>query len=237
VIGRVDGQEVRVGTPDLFPQAQLPGRFIELQEEGRTVVLIGRNGAPIGLIALADRPRQGAAAVLRRLRDFGVHEQVMLTGDQEPVARHIGRELGITDVRARLLPEDKVRVVEALRSEHRAVAMLGDGVNDAPALAAATVGLAMGAAGSPATIETADIALMADDLTKLPYAVHVARTARRIIKFNIAFALGLKLLLATGALAGAVTLLMAVLVGDMGASLVVTGNALRLARLAPQDGQ
>jgi Cd2+/Zn2+-exporting ATPase len=158
----------------------------------------------------------------------------MLTGDQEPVARRVGRELGLTDVRARLLPEDKVKAVEALRAEHRTVAMLGDGVNDAPALAAASVGIAMGAAGSPATIETADVALMADDLAMLPYAVHLAKLARRIIQFNIAFALGLKLLLATGAVAGVVTLFVAVLFGDMGASLVVTGNALRLARLRPQ---
>jgi Cd2+/Zn2+-exporting ATPase len=157
----------------------------------------------------------------------------MLTGDQELVARSIAERIGITDVRARLLPEDKVRIVRELVEEHGAVAMLGDGVNDAPALATATVGIAMGAAGSPATIETADIALMADDLKLLPYAVRLARRARRVIIFNIALALGLKLLLALGAVLGLVSLLVAVLLGDMGATLVVTLNAARLSRVRP----
>ncbi len=139
-------------------------------------------------------------------------------------------EVGVDEWRTRLLPEDKVREVVKLREAHGVVAMLGDGVNDAPALAAATVGFDMGAAGSPATIETADVALMADDLTKLPYAVRLARRARRTIRFNIALALGLKGILAVGAILGLLGLSVAVLVGDMGGSLVVTLNALRLAR-------
>ncbi len=233
VVATVNGREIRVGTPDLLADSRLPERFGELEREGKTVVLVAHNGRLVGLIALADQPRPAAARVLRRLERLGIHEQVMLTGDHELVAKRIAEELGVATVRARLLPEDKVRAVEELRREHATVAMLGDGVNDAPALAAASVGIAMGAAGSPATIETADVALMADDLSMLPYAVRLAKLARRIIRFNILLALGLKLVLAGGAIGGVVTLLVAVLVGDMGASLVVTLNAMRLARLGP----
>lgn len=233
VVARVTGRRLRVGRPDLFPSEPLPRRFRELEAEGKTVVLVGDDERLLGLIALADQPRRSAAQVLRQLERFGVHEQVMLTGDHELVAKRIARELGIVAVRARLLPDEKVRAVEELRRTHGTVAMLGDGVNDAPALAAASVGIAMGAAGSPATIETADVALMADDLRMLPYAVQLAKRARRVIMFNIGLALGLKLLLAGGAVGGVVSLLVAVLIGDMGASLVVTLNAMRLARLSP----
>lgn len=183
-----------------------------------------------GAFTIRDEVRPEAQGVVARLHDLGVRAVVMLTGDGSETAQLVGRRIGVDDVRARLLPEDKVSAVRALRELHGNVAMLGDGVNDAPALAEATVGLAMGAAGSPATIETADIALMADDLTKLPYAVHLARRARRTIRFNIALALGLKLVLAVGAVLGVVSLAVAVLVGDMGGSLAVTVNALRLAR-------
>jgi Cd2+/Zn2+-exporting ATPase len=233
-VARVDGRELRVGTPDLFPDESLPERFRELEEQGNTVVLVGDSERLLGLIALADRPRAPAARVLRQLERLGVHERVMLTGDHELVAGSIARELGIADVRARLQPADKVKAVENLRRSHDTVAMLGDGVNDAPALAAASVGIAMGAAGSPATIETADVALMADDLAMLPYAVQLAKRARRVIMFSIGIALGLKVLLAAGAVGGVVSLLVAVLVGDMGASLVVTLNAMRLAKLSPE---
>jgi Cd2+/Zn2+-exporting ATPase len=204
----------------------------------RLAVLVGDGTRPLGLITPADHPRQSARDVLRQLERLGVHEQIMLTGDHELVARSIARQLGIETVRARLLPEDKVRAVEELRREHRTVAMLGDGVNDAPALAAASVGIAMGAAGSPATIETADVALMADDLGMLPYAVRLAKRARCVIMFNIGLALGLKLLLAGGAVAGVVSLMVVVLIGDMGASLAVTLNAMRLAQVrAPRAGE
>jgi Cd2+/Zn2+-exporting ATPase len=183
-----------------------------------------------GVFTIQDEVRPEAQGVVARLHALGVRPIVMLTGDSPETAQIVGRRIGVDEVRARLLPEDKVHAVRALRELHGSVAMLGDGVNDAPALAEATVGLAMGAAGSPATIETADIALMADDLTKLPYAVRLARRARRTIRFNIALALGLKVILAVGAVLGVVSLAIAVLVGDMGGSLTVTVNALRLAR-------
>ena len=231
VVAMVDGREVRVGTPALFPEHEVPARFEELEDQGQTVVLVGDGRGISGLIALADTLRPEAAQVLHRLQQLGVHEQVILTGDHETVARSIASALGVSDVRAGLLPEEKVRAIEELKARHEGVAMVGDGVNDAPALAASSVGIAMGGAGSPATIETADVALMADDLGMLPYAVRVARLARWLVRFNIALALGLKTLLAFGAVAGVVSLMVAVLVGDMGASIAVTLNAMRLARM------
>ena len=240
VVARVNGNETIVGTTELFEEEgwsawkpQEAGRLATLEREGKTVVAVGRDGRLAGLIGLADEIRPEAASVLRKLRDMGIHEQVLLTGDHERVARAVGQNVGIETVMASLLPDGKVEAVKELKSRHKGTAMLGDGVNDAPALTAATVGLAMGGAGSPATIEIADITLMADDLNMLPYAVRISRLARRLVRFNIALALGLKLLLAVGAVTGAVSLLVAVLVGDMGASLAVTLNAMRLANLRP----
>jgi Cd2+/Zn2+-exporting ATPase len=240
VIAHVNGSEVIVGTTELFEQERWPdwnsqqtGRLDALETDGKTVVAVGRDGELEGLIALADEVRPESALVLRELRDLGIHEQILLTGDHERVARAVGRRVGIDTVMASLLPEEKVEAVKELSARHKGTAMLGDGVNDAPALTAATVGLAMGGVGSPATIETADITLMADDLNMLPYAVRVSKLARRLVRFNIVLALGLKVLLAIGAVTGTVSLLVAVLVGDMGASLAVTLNAMRLANLRP----
>ena len=187
------------------------------------------------VIVLHEEVRPAAAAVVARLHQLGIRPIVMLTGDAAPAARAIARATGVDAVHSRLLPAEKVEAIRALRAQHGAVVMVGDGVNDAPALAEATVGVAMAAAGSPAAIETADMALMGDDLAKLPYAVLLARRARGTIRFNIALALAAKLLLAVGAVAGVVSLAVAVLVGDMGGSLAVILNALRLARThAPQ---
>ena len=241
VTATVDGDRIAVGTIDLLAPTVDAGtldgfgdHFDALQRAGRTVVVVSRGGLPIGLIGLADTLRPGAPGVLARLRNEGVHHQVLLTGDQPHAAEAIGEAVGVDEIRARLKPEGKVEAVREIVGAHRGAAMVGDGVNDAPALAAADVGIAMGGAGSPATIETADIALMADDLAMLPYARRVSRLARRLVRFNIAFALGLKAILAIGAVAGSVSLIVAVLVGDIGASLAVTLNAMRLARLKPQ---
>ncbi len=227
VRARLNGLEIMIGTeafvgPD--PATRWKGA-----EPGAMLIYVRTDDELEGVLTIQDEVRPEAQAVVARLHGLGVRPIVMLTGDGPETAQIVGRRIGVDEVRARLLPEDKVRAVQALRERHGSVAMLGDGVNDAPALAEATVGLAMGAAGSPATIETADVALMADDLTKLPYAVRLARRARRTIRFNIALALGLKLVLAVGAVLGLVSLAVAVLVGDMGGSLVVTLNALRLA--------
>ncbi|MGH7613751.1 MAG: heavy metal translocating P-type ATPase, partial [Gemmatimonadales bacterium] len=229
VRAKVDGQEILVGT-ERFVGPDSAARWKE-QEPGTMLTYVRTGDGLEGVFTIQDEVRPESQAVVAQLHALGVRPVVMLTGDGAETAEVVGRRIGVDEVRARLLPEDKVHAVRALRELHGSVAMLGDGVNDAPALAEATVGLAMGAAGSPATIETADVALMADDLTKLPYAVRLARRARRTIRFNIALALGLKLILAVGAVLGVASLAIAVLVGDMGGSLAVTVNALRLARM------
>lgn len=200
-------------------------------DPGTTWVFVHAPDAAVsGTIGLQDAVRPDAPAVVGRLHELGLRPLVMLTGDGHDIARSVGRAVGIDTIESRLLPEDKVRSVQALRAKHGAVAMVGDGVNDAPALAEATVGIAMGAAGSPAAIETADVALMADDLSRLPYVIGLARRAHRTIRFNIGLALGLKLILVIGTLLGMVNLAFAVIVGDLGGTLVVTLNAMRLAR-------
>ena len=237
VIAIVDGRRVGIGTAELFPDVKPPARIAELQQESRSAVLVGVDDRIIGVIALADRIRDEARDVVQALAKLGVREMVMLTGDHDGVARRVAGQIGIRDVRAQLLPDEKVDAILAYRQKHGRVAMLGDGVNDAPALAAADVGIAMGAAGSPASIEAADVALLRDDLRLLPYALALAQRTRWLLRFNIGLALGLKLLLAAGAVAGVVNLLVAVLVGDLGASLAVTLNAMRLTRIRSVRGR
>jgi Cd2+/Zn2+-exporting ATPase len=163
------------------------------------------------------------------LEDVGIEHTVMLTGDNEATAQAIAASAGVKDVQAELLPERKVAAIELLLDRYGAVAMVGDGVNDAPALARASVGIAMGAAGTDTALEVADVALMADDLGKLPFAVRLSRQARRIIGQNVALSLGIKGLFLVLALTGSATLWMAVF-ADMGASLIVTLNGMRLLR-------
>jgi Cd2+/Zn2+-exporting ATPase len=205
-----------------------------LQAEGKTVVLVGREAELEGVIAVADTVRPTAAWMLDRLQSMGL-EVVMLTGDNEGTARAVADQVGVDDHRASLLPEEKAEAVAALEEEYDGgVAMVGDGVNDAPALAAATVGVAMGAAGTDAAIEAADIALLGDDLTRLPYLYELAGKAEGVIRSNIYASLGVKALLAVGVPLGVVGVAAAVLVGDAGMTLGVTGNAMRLSRLEPE---
>jgi Cd2+/Zn2+-exporting ATPase len=196
---------------------------------GRTAVLVARDAEAIGLIALADRPRESVRDALDLLRAQGVEAIVMLTGDSPGTARAIAKELGVDEVRADLLPEDKVAAVEELRKRYGTVAMVGDGVNDAPALAAADVGIAMGVAGSDAALETADIALMSDELLRIPYTLRLSRATVRNIKANLAISIVMKAAFVVAAVAGVATLWMAV-VADTGASVIVIANALRLLR-------
>ncbi len=207
-----------------------------LQREGKTVVLVGTTNEIEGAIAIADTVRPAAAWTVERLHSLGIERVVMLTGDNERTARAIGEAVGVDEVRADLLPEAKVEAVRALRERHAGgVAMVGDGINDAPALATATVGIAMGAAGTDTALETADIALMADDLTRLPYLYELSTTAGGVIRQNIWSSLGVKAVLAVGAPFGYVSVLVAIVVGDMGMSLGVTGNAMRLAGIEPAE--
>lgn len=203
-----------------------------LQGEGKTVVLVGTEDEVEGLIAVADEVRPEARRVVEELHGMGVRT-VMLTGDNEATARAVAGEVGVDEYYAGLLPEEKVRRIEGLSDG--GVAMVGDGVNDAPALAAASVGVAMGAAGTDAALETADVALMADDLTKLPYAVRLSRKAGSVIRENVWSSLGVKLLLAAGVPLGFVGVAAAVLLGDAGMTLAVTGNALRLGWVEAED--
>jgi Cd2+/Zn2+-exporting ATPase len=184
----------------------------------------------IGAIGIADRVRAHAADALRDLHRAGIRRVVMLTGDNRGTARAVAEELGVDDFRAELLPADKVEAVRELQREHGSVLMVGDGVNDAPALAAADVGVAMGSAGTDVALETADIALMTDDLTRLGTTIRFARKAERIIRANIAFALLTKAVFVVLAVLGLATLWMAVL-ADMGASLLVVLNGLRALRV------
>jgi ATPase, P-type (transporting), HAD superfamily, subfamily IC len=207
-----------------------------LQAEGKTVVLVGTEDELEGVIAIADTVRPEAAWAVDRLKKAGIERVVMLTGDNERTAQAIGGQVGVDEVRADLLPEQKVDAVRELREAHEGgVAMVGDGINDAPALATASVGIAMGAAGTDAALETADIALMADDLSRLPYLYELSTTAGGVIRQNIWSSLGVKLLLGVGAPLGYVSVLMAIVIGDMGMSLGVTGNAMRLAGVEPAE--
>ncbi|WP_276270566.1 heavy metal translocating P-type ATPase [Haloarcula litorea] len=208
-----------------------------LQSEGKTVVLVGTEDELEGLIAVADEVRPEAAAAVERLRALGVERTVMLTGDNERTARAIASEVGVDDYRAELLPDEKVAAVEDLVAEFEGgAAMVGDGINDAPAMATATVGVAMGAAGTDTALETADVALMSDDLSKLPYLYELAGRANGVIRQNIAASLVVKAGLALAVPFGYVPIWLAVLAGDAGMTVGVTGNAMRLSRVRA-DGE
>ena len=201
----------------------------DFEEAGQTVVILASEREVLGVLAIADRIRGEAPDAIRSLRALGIRKTLMLTGDNEGTARAVATQLGIDEYRANLLPEEKVAVVRALEESGERVVFVGDGVNDAPALAAASVGVAMGAAGTDVALETADIALMADDLSKLPVAMRFSRRTLRIIKQSIAFSLVNKAVFIVLAIGGWATLWMAV-GSDMGASLVVILNGLRALR-------
>ena len=200
-----------------------------LAAEGRSAVHVAIDGVAVATLAVADRVREIAPDVVRLLRDQGVSHVAMLTGDSLEAARPVAAAAGVSDVRAGLLPADKMAAIAEIRRTHGAVAMVGDGVNDAPALASADVGIAMGAIGSAAALESADIALMSDELQRIPYALRLSRATLANIRVNVALSIGLKAAVLVLAVLGVSTLWMAVL-ADTGASVLVVANALRLLR-------
>ncbi len=234
VRGTVENRAVTLGSHALFdaefPHSDTICRVVTMVEsDGRTTMLLAEGEEVRGYIALADSPRTDSADVVKELNALGL-QTVMLTGDNATVARTIADSVGVTDVRAGLLPAGKVTAVQELLAQHGYVAMVGDGINDTPALAAATVGIAMGGAGTPQAVETADIALMADDLRQLPFAVRLARFARSLIQQNVILSFGLKAIFLVLAFFGITSLWIAIL-ADVGMSLVVTLNGMRPLRL------
>jgi len=223
-----------VGSHRLFEDRQLctpalHAHVDELESRGATAVLVGHGGNPLGVIGLADHMRTDGRSAVSGLRDTGVERVVLLTGDVRASADRALAGAGLDEAHAELLPAQKVEAIQALREKYGPVAMVGDGINDAPALAAADVGIAMGAAGTDVALETADVVLMSDDLSKLPFALRLGRATLFNIRQNVGIALSLKIAFAGLAAFGLATMWMAIL-ADTGASLLVTANSLRLLR-------
>ena len=237
--GEVEGSHYLIGSPRLFAERSISldiarSALQEVEEAGETPVILGGPEGPMAVFGLADAIRPDTYAALQTLRSAGVEELVMLTGDAEAPARRVADSLGI-GYRAHLLPEDKVEAMRGLVAEHGAAGMVGDGINDAPALAASSVGFAMGAAGTDVALETADVALMQDDLRKLAAAVRLSRAAERIIRQNVFVSILIKGAFVLLAPFGLITLWLAVL-ADMGTSIAVTLNGLRLFRGGGRGG-
>ncbi|WP_248910201.1 heavy metal translocating P-type ATPase [Halocatena marina] len=262
VTGTIDGEQYYIGKPALFEdlgfdlthhhvatdggvavtvQSCEHGQYLDLMDEtvsdlqgdGKTVVFVGTADRLVGVIAVADEVRPGARHAIEQLHAQGIERIVMLTGDNRRTAQAIAEQVGVDEYRAELLPEEKATVIEACIEQSEGVAMVGDGINDAPALATATVGIAMGAAGTDTALETADIALLSDDITKLPYLAALSQKATAVIEQNIWGSLGVKMLLAIGVPFQLVSVIVAVVIGDMGMSIGVTANSMRLSRLKP----
>ncbi|MDH4620170.1 heavy metal translocating P-type ATPase [Brevibacillus sp. AY1] len=243
VKARIEGELYYIGSPKLFAELDasnltqdISNQIEALQKQGKTVMVLGTEQQILALIAVADEVRDSSKDVIQKLHNLGIKKTIMLTGDNSATAEAIGSQLGVAEVKAELLPQDKLEFIKQLRKEYGNVAMIGDGVNDAPALAASTVGIAMGGAGTDTALETADIALMADDLGKLPYTMKLSRKTLAIIKQNITFSLGIKLLALILIIPGWLTLWMAIF-ADMGATLIVTLNSLRLLKVKGNPGK
>lgn len=235
--GVINGTTYYIGSPKLFSELnvsdfsqEFEDKVGNLQNQGKTAMMIGTEQNILAVIAVADEVRETSKDVIQKLHQLGIKQTIMLTGDNQGTAKAIGEHVGVSGIQAELMPQDKLDYIKQLRSEHGNVAMVGDGVNDAPALAASTVGIAMGGAGTDTAIETADVALIGDDLRKLPFAVKLSRKALNIIKANITFAIGIKLIALLLVVPGWLTLWIAIL-SDMGATLLVALNSLRLMRV------
>jgi Cd2+/Zn2+-exporting ATPase len=234
VSGMLDGQMVYIGKKQLFDEIEgtpVPPDVAEattrLEQSGRTTMVVRLGSRYLGVLGIMDTSRPGAEDVIAKLRAAGIRNMIMLSGDNQIVADSIAKKLGLDQARGDLLPEDKVDAIRQLRANNQKVAMVGDGVNDAPAMATATVGIAMGAAGSDVAMETADVALMGDDLDRLPFAVALSRQSSRIIRQNLWASLGVVAILIPATVFGVFGIGLAVLIHE-GSTLLVVGNALRL---------
>ncbi|MGM8216032.1 heavy metal translocating P-type ATPase [Bacillaceae bacterium W0354] len=227
--GKIDGDTYQIGSPSMFNTLNnhVLSKIDQYQLIGNTVIVVSKNNQTLGIIAIADTLRKNAKAALDSLNKSGIKHTILLTGDHEQTAKAISGKVGISNFLASLLPKDKQTEIKKLKQQYGKIAMVGDGVNDAPALATADVGIAMGGTGTDTALETADIALMGDDLEKLPFTVRLSKRTLAIIKENITFAIGIKLLALLLVIPGWLTLWIAIL-ADMGATLLVTLNALRL---------
>jgi Cd2+/Zn2+-exporting ATPase len=237
--GLIDGRLFWIGSHRLMHEkgqetAEIHDRAEQMEDAGHTVVALGNDQHVCGLLSIADSLRDNVPEIINQIRKAGVGQVIMLTGDNESTARAIAEEAGVDEYRCELLPEDKVEAIGRLVREHQTVAMVGDGVNDAPAMAAATFGIAMGAMGTDAALETADVALMSDDLAKLPWLIRHSRRTLRNIQQNISFALGLKLVFIILTMFGLATLWMAI-AADTGVTLLVVLNSLRLLKISTDD--
>ncbi|MFJ9386916.1 heavy metal translocating P-type ATPase [Peribacillus sp. NPDC101481] len=235
--GKINQEIYYIGKPHLFEEE--PGivysedvlKLISgFQNTGKTVMVLGDQVKLLALIAVSDEIRESSKEAIRKLHELGIEKTIMLTGDNIGTAKAIGAAAGVHEIEAELLPQDKLNMIKRWKQKYDRVAMVGDGVNDAPALAASTVGIAMGGAGTDTALETADIALMGDDLSKLPYTIRLSRKTLKIIKQNITFSLVIKILALLLIAPGWLTLWMAIF-ADMGATLLVTLNSLRLLRI------
>ena len=232
---KVNGDLYYIGNVALFTDKEakksLPLAEMEsLQQDGNTVMLLGTEEHILAILAVADQVRDTSYTVIEKLKKLGIQHTLMLSGDNYFTANAIAKKIGITDVHADLLPEDKLTIINEKKETHGKVAMVGDGVNDAPALATATIGIAMGGAGTDAALETADIALMDDDISKLPYTIDLSKRALNIIKQNISFAFMLKIIALLLVIPGWLTLWIAI-IADVGATLLVVVNSMRLMRV------
>lgn len=228
----IDDVEFYIGNEALFDEVMTLERNIldemyALQDEGNTVMIIGNTKEVIGIIAVNDQIRVGVKNVLNKIKQLGLRQVIMLTGDNVHTAEKIAAQIGISNVKAGLLPEEKLQQIEQLKENYKHIGMVGDGINDAPALATSSVGIAMGGAGTDTALETADIALMEDKLDKLPYTINLSRRALSIIKQNISFALVLKVIALLLVIPGWLTLWIAI-IADVGATLIVVLNSMRL---------
>jgi Cd2+/Zn2+-exporting ATPase len=228
----INDRRYYAGSKNLFADLsiELPEEQSLFEMEEKTSIFISNEDEAVGVIAFGDRVRDKAAPIISQLKKMNIRTE-MLTGDNKKVADALAQEIGIDEYHARLLPEDKVRVVEKLTRRYGSVAMVGDGVNDAPALAAASVGIAMGSAGTDVAIETADIALMHDDLSKINYLMYLSKKTMHVVKQNISLSIIIKGSLTVMAVLGLINLWVAVAIGDMGLSLAVILNSMRLSRV------